>query len=103
MTTVCGGMMDLAMGTRVAEKDLGWKMWPDVIVVNGKPCVELEDIKKLDFNLVTIHVFEKAALYGMIKYGMEDLKEKNVVYSTRHGMGGLSDTEQKELISMRRR
>lgn len=100
MTTVCGGMNDLAMGMRVAEKDLGWKMWPDVIVVNGKPCVELEDVKKLDFNLVTMHVFEKAALYGMIKYGMEDLKHQNVVYSTGHAMGGLTEDEQKEIISM---
>ena len=102
MTTVCGGMNDLAMGTRVAEKDLGWKMWPDVTVVNGKPTVELEDIKKLGFNLVTMHVFEKAALYGMIKYGQEDLKNKNVIYSTEHAMGGLSEAEQDRLLSMRR-
>lgn len=51
---------------------------------------------------MTMHVFEKAALYGMIKYGMEDLREKNVVYSTGHAMGGLTDDEQKKIISMRR-
>ncbi len=103
MTTVCGGMNDLAMGTRVAEKDLGWKMWPDVMVVNGRPTVELPDIWNLGFNLVTMHVFEKAALYGMIKYGLKDLKEKNVVFSTAHAMGGRTEEEQKELLSMRRR
>ncbi len=86
MTTVCGGMNDLEMGKRVAEKDLGWKMWPDVIVVNGKPTVELDDILGLDFNLVTMHVFEKAALCGMFKYGLKDLAEKNVVYSTEHAV-----------------
>lgn len=102
MTTVCGGMKDLPMGKRVAEKDIGWKMWPDVIVVDGKPCVELDDVMELGFNLVTMHVFEKSALYGMIKYGLHDLKDKNVVYSTRHAMGGLSEEEQKALISMRR-
>lgn len=102
MTTVCGGMNDLAMGKRVAEKDLGWKMWPDVIVVNGKPTVELEDVKKLDFNLVTMHVFEKAALYGMIKYGLEDLKNKNIEFSTAHACGGRTKEEQEELLSMRR-
>ncbi|WP_367924339.1 oxaloacetate decarboxylase [uncultured Ruthenibacterium sp.] len=101
MTTVCGGMNDLAMGTRVAEKDIGWKMWPDVIVINGKPSIELSDAEKLGFNLVTMHVFEKSALYGMIKYGQEDLKNKNVVFSTKHAMGGLSVEEQKELLSMR--
>ena len=102
MTTVCGGMNDLAMGTRVAEKDLGWKMWPDVIVVNGKPCVELEDIKKLGFNFVTMHVFEKSALYGMIKYGMQNFANKDVVYSTEHAMGGRTLEEQKKIMSMTR-
>jgi 2-methylisocitrate lyase-like PEP mutase family enzyme len=102
MTTVCGGMNDLAMGQRVAEKDIGWKMWPDVMVVNGKPTVELEDIKKIGFNLVTMHVFEKSALYGMIKYGQENLKNKNVQYSTEHAMGGLSEEEQQKILSMRR-
>jgi len=102
MTTVCGGMQDLSMGIRVAEKDIGWKMWPDVMVINGKPCVELEDVKKLGFNLVTMHVFEKSALYGIIKYGLQDLKNKNVVFSTQHAMGGLSQEEQKRIIAMRR-
>lgn len=101
MTTVCGGMNDLAMGTRVAEKDIGWKMWPDVTVVNGKPTVELPDVEKLGFNLVTMHVFEKSALYGMIKYGQENLKNQSVVFSTKHAMGGLSLEEQKALLSMR--
>ena len=50
-----------------------------------------------------MHVFEKAALYGMIKYGLKDLKEKNVVFSTAHAMGGRTEEEQKELLSMRRR
>ncbi len=103
MTTICGGMNDLEMGKRVAEKDLGWKMWPDVKTVDGHPCVELEDIKKLDFNFVTMHVFEKAALYGMIKYGLEDLKNKSVVFSSKHAMGGRSEIEQVELCSMRRK
>lgn len=102
MTTVCGGMNDLAMGKRVAEKDLGWKMWPDVTVVNGRPTVELPDIRDLGFNLVTMHVFEKAALYGIIKYGQNDLRDKSVVFSTGHAMGGRSAKEQRELLSMRR-
>ena len=37
--------------------------------------MELEAVKELGFNLVTFHVFEKAALYGMLRYGME-MKEK---------------------------
>lgn len=75
MTLICRAMRTLEDGKKVAEYDKGWKMWPDVYSVNGVPNVELEDVKKLGFNLVTFHVFEKAALYGMLRYGME-MKEK---------------------------
>ncbi|MCI8743555.1 MAG: isocitrate lyase/phosphoenolpyruvate mutase family protein [Lachnospiraceae bacterium] len=75
MTLVCRAMRTLEDGRMVAKYDQGWKMWPDVYSVNGVPCVELEAVKELGFNLVTFHVFEKAALYGMLRYGME-MKEK---------------------------
>lgn len=71
MTLVCRAMRTLEDGKKVAEYDKGWKMWPDVYSVNGVPNVELEDVKELGFNLVTFHVFEKAALYGMLHCGME--------------------------------
>ena len=29
--------------------DKGWKMWPDVTLIDGKPAVELEDVKKLGY------------------------------------------------------
>lgn len=71
MTLVCRAMRTLEDGKKVAEYDKGWKMWPDVYSVNGVPNVELEEIRKLGFNLVTFHVFEKAALYGMLHYGIK--------------------------------
>lgn len=102
MTTVCGGMNDLVMGQRVAAQDTGWKMWPDVIVVNGKPTVELDDVEKIGFNLVTMHVFEKSALYGMMKYGVENIKNKNILYSTACRIEGAESNEQATaLMAMR--
>ena len=76
--------------------------WPDVICIDGKPAVELADIKGLGFNFVTMHVFEKSALYGIFKYGNRDIPAQNVVFSTKHAMGGLSEAEQKKILSMRR-
>lgn len=100
--TMCGGLTFLEDGKRLAERDHGMKMWPDVICIDGRPAVELEDVRKLGFNFVTMHVFEKSALYGIFKYGSHDLPAKNVVFSTEHAMGGLSEAEQKEILSMRR-
>lgn len=67
----------------------GWKMYPDVGVHDGKPDVELEDIEKLGFNLVTMHYLEKASLYGMMKFGKENYKNKSTVYSETFDMEGL--------------
>lgn len=100
--TMCGGITFLQDGQRLAEKDHGMKMWPDVLSFDGKPAVELADIKELGFNFVTMHVFEKSALYGIFKYGNHDIPAQNVVFSTAHAMGGLSEAEQKEILSMRR-
>ena len=100
--TMCGGITFLQDGQRLAEKDHGMKMWPDVLSFDGKPAVELADIKELGFNFVTMHVFEKSALYGIFKYGNHDIPSQNVVFSTAHAMGGLSEAEQKEILSMRR-
>lgn len=100
--TMCGGLTFLEDGKRIAERDHGMKMWPDVLCIDGKPAVNLEDVNKLGFNFVTMHVFEKAALYGIFKYGNHDMPAKNVVFSTQHAMGGLSEEEQKKILSMRR-
>lgn len=84
--TMCGGITFLEDGQRLAARDHGMKMWPDVICIDGKPAVELADIKGLGFNFVTMHVFEKSALYGIFKYGNHDIPAQNVVFSTKHAM-----------------
>jgi 2-methylisocitrate lyase-like PEP mutase family enzyme len=76
---------------KINERVPGWKMYPDVVSRDGVPDVELEDIKKLGFNLVSMHYLEKAALYGMLDYGMNNWKNQNTVYSDEHDMGGWID------------
>jgi methylisocitrate lyase len=78
------GTRNIEDARRVAKYDAGWKMWPDVMSKNGIPNVELNDIYPLGFNFVTFHVFEKAALFGMMKYGVENFKNQNSVYSETH-------------------
>ncbi len=79
---------DLEDAKRVARYVQGWKMWPDVVSKNGVPAVSLKDVYELGFNFVTMHIFEKAAIYGMMKYGLENFKNQNSVYSEMHDMGG---------------
>ncbi len=82
------GTMDMDVGRRVAQNVKCWKMWPDIFSVNGVPNAELDEIEKLGYNFVTMHLFEKAALYGMMKYGTENFKNQNSVFSELHDMGG---------------
>ena len=82
------GVRDLEDAKRVAKYIEGWKMWPDVTSTDGIPNVNLRDVYELGFNFVTMHIFEKAAMYGMMKYGLENFKNQNSVYSEMHDMGG---------------
>ncbi len=65
MTLICDGMNSKEDAQKVAALDPGWKMWPDYYSIDGKPNVDMEFLNAHEFNLVTCHVFEKAALYGM--------------------------------------
>lgn len=64
----------------VSKADPGWKMWPDVMSRNGVPDVELSHLEELGFNLVTMHVFEKGALAGMMDFGLHTIEEGTTVY-----------------------
>ncbi len=66
----------------------GWKMFPDVYSVNGKPVVKLEDIEKLGFNLVTCHFLEKGAMWGMMEYAQHTIQDKSTAYADNHDMNG---------------
>ena len=82
---------------RIAEKVPGWKMYPDLFSHDGIPDVNIDEVYELGFNLVTIHYLQKGAMYGMMKYGMENFKNKSAVFSDQHDMGGLTEEEQKKL------
>ena len=86
--TMVIGLKTLEQGRRVAERDPGWKMWPDVGVTNGKTDVELADIEKLGFALVTMHYTEKGAMFGMLDYGMRTIQDQSTVYIDEHDFDG---------------
>lgn len=65
MTLICDGMNNEDDAEVVAKLDPGLKMWPDYYSINGKPNAAMDSLHEKDFNLVTCHIFEKAALYGM--------------------------------------
>lgn len=82
------GTFNMEVGTIVANNLKGWKMWPDIFSVNGVPNCDLKEIDKMGYRFVTMHLFEKAALYGMMKYGTENQKRGNNVFATEHDMNG---------------
>jgi methylisocitrate lyase len=86
--TMVIGLKTLEQGKLVAKSDPGWKMWPDVSVTDGKSDVDLADIEKLGFNLVTMHYTEKGAMFGMLDYGMRTIKDQNTVYIDEHDFDG---------------
>ncbi|MHC1691746.1 MAG: oxaloacetate decarboxylase [Sphaerochaetaceae bacterium] len=85
--TLIIGLMNIEEAEKVAKHVKGWKMWPDVGSTNGVPDVELDDIEKLGFNFVTMHILEKAAMWGMIDFGKHAYNEKSLAYHDTHTMG----------------
>mgnify|MGYP002517186110 CR=1 FL=1 len=86
-----GGTNNMNIGRKVAKNIKGWKMWPDIFSVNGVPNCNLNEIDSLGYRFVTMHLFEKALMYGMMKYGMENRKNGNPVFSETHDFEGIAD------------
>jgi 2-methylisocitrate lyase-like PEP mutase family enzyme len=86
--TMVIGIKTLEQAKYLAIRDPGWKMWPDVGVTDGRSDVELIDIEKLGFNLVTMHYTEKGAMFGMLDYGMRTIRDQNTVYIDEHNFDG---------------
>ncbi|MCF0237673.1 MAG: isocitrate lyase/PEP mutase family protein [Sphaerochaetaceae bacterium] len=94
------GTHNMEMGLKVAQNVPGWKMWPDIFSVNGVPNCNLEEIDKLGYRFVTMHLFEKAIMYGMMKYGTNNRKAGNPIYSAMDDMNGIKDlASQMQLIN----
>lgn len=87
--TLIIGLRNINHCIQVNEHVKGLKMYPDVFAKNGIPDVELDDVEKLNFRLITMHCLETAAMKGMVEYGTMNFRNQNTVYSTSQGMGDL--------------
>lgn len=98
--TLIIGLINQEEAEKVAASVKGWKMWPDVGSTDGVPDVKLEDIEKLGFNFVTMHILEKAAMWGMIDFGKHACNEKSLVYHDTHMMGMKKEDMIKGVVGM---
>ncbi len=73
---------------RVGAEVKGWKMYPDLGAVDGKPDVDVDEIAKYGFKLVGIHYLMFAALEGMIDYGLHIHRDRSNVYFNKHNEKG---------------
>ena len=73
---------------RVGAEVKGWKMYPDLGAVDGKPDVDVDEIAKYGFKLVGIHYLMFAAMEGMIDYGLHIHRDKSNVYFNKHNEKG---------------
>ena len=67
---------------KIAEKDKGWKWYPDLGAHNGKSDVTLEEIAPYGYNFVGIHYCLAAALTAMMDAGKGNFEANNNVYAT---------------------
>lgn len=95
MTTVVKiGTLDHAK--YVAERVPGWKMFPDVRDIDGKPAVTVDQIYPLGFNFMTMHYTLKAAMDGMLEHGKHNFAQQGCHYTCQKvdatGVMGMSAT-----------
>lgn len=80
----------------VSSKVPGWKMFPDVRDIDGKPGVTVEDLWPLGFNFLTMHYTLKAAMDGMLEHGLHNVKQQGCHYTCQKvdatGVMGMSAT-----------
>ena len=94
-----GAPMTLAIGIRGMEdaKKLatavhGSKMYPDIKSSKGVADINLDEVKPLGFDLVTLHFMEKAVEFGLMDYALQNIKNKSTVYSDTHDMNHVMDS-----------
>lgn len=80
----------------VAERVPGWKMFPDVRDIDGKPAVTVDQIYPLGFNFMTMHYTLKAAMDGMLEHGKRNFAQQGCHYTCQKldatGVMGMSAT-----------
>jgi 2-methylisocitrate lyase-like PEP mutase family enzyme len=95
MTTVVKiGTLDHAK--YVSSKVPGWKMFPDVRDIDGKPGVTVEQLWPIGFNFLTMHYTLKAAMDGMLEHGLHNARQQGCHYTCQKvdatGIMGMSAT-----------
>ncbi len=95
MTTVVR-ITTLDHARRVAGLVPGWKMFPDVRDIDGKPGVTVDEIYPLGFNFMTMHYTLKAAMDGMLEHGIRNFAQQGCHYTCQKadatGITGMSAT-----------
>jgi len=80
----------------VSKRVPGWKMYPDVRDIDGKPAVTSEQIYPLGFNFMTMHYTLKAAMDGMLEHGLKNFAQQGCHYTCQKvdatGVMGMSAT-----------
>lgn len=87
MSLICG-ITTQEECEKVSRMVPGLKMYPDIISQHGVPDMELSELEKLGFQLVSVHYLEKGAFDGMLRYCERIQKDRNTVWVDQHDMGG---------------
>ncbi len=85
--TMINNVRGIEEARHVAETCKGWKMYPDIVSHNGKSDAELDELLKLNFNLVTMHFFERVAIAAMLRHGRENCKNGDTVFTDTCDLG----------------
>ena len=73
---------------RVGAEVKGWKMYPDLGAVDGKPDVDVDEVAKHGFKLVGIHYLMFGAMEGMLDYGHHIYRDRSNVYFNQYNETG---------------
>lgn len=100
MWTVCLGMWAENEGRMFMDALGGWAMWPDIVSKDHAPNVSMETLNEMGFHFVTCHIAEKAAMYGMEKFGKEIFETKSTANLDRTAIEGLAEEAAEKILAM---
>lgn len=73
----------------VANRIPGLKMFPDLNQNHNLPPLYANELFDLGFNFITMHFLIKAAMAGMIEWGLKNFKDQSNVYSNNQAPLGV--------------
>lgn len=78
------------------ERVKGWKMYPDIVSHDGETDADLSELLSMNYNFVTMHYLEDAALGQMVDFGRHVFADKSTVYPDTH-RAEYTDAERAEM------